>query len=222
VSRFGDDGEHWRASATALATVLHLHRGTPYVYQGEEIGMTNAPFSGASALRDVESLNHYHRAVAAGAEPDAVMGVLRAMGRDNARTPVQWDASPQAGFTTATPWIAVNPNHAWLNAATQYDDPRSVFHHYRRLIALRHTMPVVAHGTFTMLLPEHPQVYAYERRLDDARLVVVANLSGEFATIGPDLDLADLDLILTNADRPQPAGNPIELAPWEAHVYATP
>jgi oligo-1,6-glucosidase len=222
VSRFGDDGEHWRASATALATMLHLHRGTPYVYQGEEIGMTNAPFSDVSALRDVESLNHYHHAVAAGASPDTVMDALRAMGRDNARTPVQWDASPEAGFTTATPWIAVNPNHAWLNAAGQYDDPRSVFHHYSRLIALRHTMPVVADGDFTMLLPEHPRVYAYERRLDDARLVVVANLSSEHATIDADLDLAGLDLILTNSDRSRPAGNPpVDLAPWEAHVYAT-
>jgi oligo-1,6-glucosidase len=220
VSRFGDDGEHWRSSATALATVLHLHRGTPYVYQGEEIGMTNAPFSGVSALRDVESLNHYHRAIAAGADPDAVMAALRVMGRDNARTPVQWDGTPQAGFTTATPWIAVNPNHAWLNAAAQYDDPDSVYNHYRRLIELRHTQPVIAHGDFTMLLADHPSVYAYQRHHEDTTLLVVANLAGEASDI--ELDVEAYHLLLSNTeDYTAPINEQLTLQPWEARVYIT-
>jgi glycosidase len=133
--------QRWRESATAWATVLHLHRGTPCVYQGEELGMTNAPFAGVHELRDVESLNHYAEAVATGGEPESVLRGLRAMGRDNARTPVQWDASPNAGFTTGEPWLAVNPNHTWLNAAAQYDDPDSVFNHYRRLIRWTATGP---------------------------------------------------------------------------------
>ncbi|GAA1850205.1 alpha-glucosidase [Myceligenerans crystallogenes] len=218
VSRFGDDGAHWRESATALATVLHLHRGTPYVYQGEEIGMTNAPFAAVEDLRDVESLNHYRGAVAAGQDPEQVMAAVRHIGRDNARTPVQWDDGPQAGFTTGDPWIAVNPNHAWLNAAAQYDSPGSIFSHYRRLIELRHTLPVVAHGDFEMLLPDHPAVYAYRRRHEDTTLLVVANLAGERTEI--DLDVGRYDLLLSNGgpDAPTTAGR-LALAPWEARVY---
>ena len=179
VSRFGDDGEHRVRSAKALATVLHLHRGTPFVYQGEELGMANAPWSGIEDFRDVESLNHWRDAVDGGAEPERVLDALRAMSRDNARTPVQWDNSAHAGFTSGTPWLPVNPDADRVNAAMQRDDPGSVLAHYRRLIALRHDEPVVALGDFTMLLPEHPQVYAFLRRLDDVELLVLANLSGE-------------------------------------------
>ena len=116
VSRWGDDGEHRVRSAKALGTLLHLHRGTPYVYQGEELGMTNMPFGSIDDFRDIESLNHYAEAVAAGEDPDAVLASMRPMSRDNARTPMQWDDSPHAGFTTGEPWIAVNPNHAEINA----------------------------------------------------------------------------------------------------------
>ena len=164
VSRFGDDGpEHRVRSAKMLATVLHLHRGTPYVYQGEEIGMTNARFDRVEAFRDIESLNHYAEAVASGEDPDAVLAGLRTMGRDNARTPMQWDAGEHAGFTTGEPWIPVNPNHDEINAEAAVADPDSVFHHYRRLIELRHSEPVVAHGDFTMLLPDDERVYAFTR-----------------------------------------------------------
>ena len=135
-----------------LGTVLHLHRGTPYVYQGEELGMTNAPFNTIEDFRDIESLNHYAEAVADGAAPDDVLLSLRKMGRDNARTPMQWDAGPHAGFTTGEPWLGVNPNHVEINAEAARADPDSVFHHYRQLIELRHALPVVAHGDFTMLL----------------------------------------------------------------------
>ena len=131
VSRFGDDGAYRVRSAKLLGTVLHLHRGTPYVYQGEELGMTNAPFARIDDFRDIESLNHYAERVAAGRDPAAVLDTMRAMSRDNARTPMQWDASPHAGFTTGTPWIPVNPNHAEINAAAAVADPDSVFHHYR-------------------------------------------------------------------------------------------
>ncbi|XVV06559.1 glycoside hydrolase family 13 protein [Actinosynnema sp. CA-248983] len=216
VSRFGDDTRFWRESATALATVLHLQRGTPYVYQGEEIGMTNASFTGLADLRDVESLNHYRHAVAAGTPPEIVLDGIHRMGRDNARTPVQWDASPQAGFTTGTPWIAVNPNHSWLNAQAQYDDPTSVFNHYRRLIELRHTLPVVALGDFHMLLADHPHIYAYQRELDGTRLLVVANLCGSEQSA--ELDWPDAEVVLSNTGELRRENGKVTLGPWEARV----
>jgi len=220
VSRFGDDGV-WRVrSAKALATVLHLHRGTPYIYQGEELGMTNVPFEGIEDFRDIESLNHYATAVAAGSDPEVVLAGLRTMGRDNARTPVQWDDSPHAGFSTAEPWIPVNPNYVEINAASAEADPESVFHHYRRLIELRHKEPVVAHGDFTMLLPNDDRVYAFTRRLDDDELLVVANLSGE----APTLDAAQLpgwggtEVLVTTVCGERDGRDGGCLAPWEARV----
>jgi oligo-1,6-glucosidase len=206
-------------SAKALGTLLHLHRGTPYVYQGEELGMTNVPFDSIEAFRDIESLNHYAEAVAAGADPDAVLATMRPMSRDNARTPMQWDGSEHAGFTTGEPWIPVNPNHTEINARAALEDPDSVFHHYRRLIELRHAEPAVAHGDFTMLLEDDPQVYAYTRRLGDTELLVVVNVSGEPAGAAgiPDAAAwADAELVLTNAE-PEPRG--LELGPWEARVH---
>ena len=163
--------------------MLHLHRGTPFVYQGDELGMTNAPLAGHDDLRDIESLNAYRSLLARGATPEEAMATIRKKGRDHARTPMQWDAGEHAGFTTGTPWIAVNPNHVEVNAAAQHDDPDSVFHHYRRLIDLRHAEPVVAHGDFTLLHPEHEQVYAFTRRLDDTELLVTANLSSTPAEV---------------------------------------
>jgi oligo-1,6-glucosidase len=216
VSRFGDDSPcHRRNSATCLATLLHLHRGTPYIYQGEELGMANAPFAALDDFRDVESLNHYAQAVAHGADPDAVLAAMRRMGRDNARTPVQWDACTNAGFTTGTPWIAVNPDHVEWNAQAQRADPHSVFAHHKRLITLRHELPVVALGDFTMLLPEHDSVYAFTRGLDGDRLLVVCNLSGHeylLAELLPEAVAAEL--VLGNLADDDPA----VLRPWEARV----
>jgi oligo-1,6-glucosidase len=217
VSRFGDDSPRFRRdSATCLATLLHLHRGTPYVYQGEELGMANAPFASLADFRDVESLNHFAQAVAHGEDPAEVLAALRRMSRDNARTPVQWDATPNAGFTTGTPWIAVNPDHAEWNAAAQRDDPTSVFAHHRRLIALRHDDPVVALGDFTMLLPEHDELYAFTRSLDGATLLVVCNLgSGTHPLAGLLPEAVGAELVLGNlADD----GDPAVLRPWEARV----
>ena len=179
MSRFGDDGAFREQSAKMLATVLHLHRGTPYVYQGEELAMTNAPLAHLDDFRDLEALNHYAEAVAAGGDPEAVLDTIRPMARDNARTPMQWDASPEAGFTTGTPWIDVNPNHVEINAAAAVADPDSTYHHYRRLIALRHDEPAVALGDFTMLLADHPTLYAFTRRLGDDELLVLGNFSAD-------------------------------------------
>ncbi len=161
LSRYGDDSpEHRVASAKALATTLHLHRGTPFVYQGDELGMTNAPLATHDDLRDIESINAHRDLLAAGATSEEAMATIRKKSRDHARTPVPWD-----------------------DADAQYDDPDSVFHHYRRLVELRHREPVVVHGDFTMLHPDHAQVYAYARRLDGAELVVTANLSSTAAEV---------------------------------------
>jgi len=217
VSRFGDDGEHRVRAAKLLGTILHLHRGTPYVYQGEELGMTNAPFAAIEDFRDIESLNHYAEAVAAGSAPEEVLAALRARGRDNARTPMQWDASEHAGFTTGTPWLAVDPNHVEINARAALADPDSVFHHYRRLIELRHTLPVVAHGDFTMLLAEHDRIYAFTRGHEGVELLVLGNFSGGTVTAEiPGWEGAEL-LLGNYAQRSEPAAG-LELRPWEARV----
>ncbi|MYW02465.1 alpha-glucosidase [Streptomyces sp. SID3343] len=217
VSRFGDDGpEHRVRSAKLLATVLHLHRGTPYVYQGEELGMTNAPFASVRDIDDIEARNHYAHAVAAGEDPAEVLAGLRAMGRDNARTPMQWDASPGAGFTTGTPWLPVNPNHTTINAAAAVADPDSVYHHYRRLIALRHNEPALVHGDFTMLLPDDERVYAFTRHYRGTTLLVLANFTSEPVDVDVPKDLLDgAEPILGNG----PYGEPGRLGPWEARVY---
>jgi len=220
VSRFGDDGEHRRAAATLLATVLHLHRGTPYVYQGEELGMTNGEFPSLADFRDIESRNYAAAAVAAGADPEQVLAALRARSRDNARTPVQWDASAQAGFTSGEPWLAVNPNRVEVNAEAELADPDSVLHHYRRLIELRHCEPAVVHGDFTMLLPEDEVVYAFTRSYDDVELLVLANVSSDPVRV--DLpgaaEWAGAQVLVPNYPAPGEGEDPWQLRPWEARV----
>lgn len=218
VSRFGDDTRYWRESATALATLLHLHRGTPYVYQGEELGMTNVPFDDISGFRDIETLNFYEDSVVRrGRDPVEVLGILRNKSRDNARTPMQWTGGPGAGFSTATPWIPLNSNHVRINAASQIDDPDSIYHYYRRLIALRHAERVVVDGDF-MLLDVGDDVYAFRRRRPDRELRVYANLSGKVARLA-DREL-DLDrVVLGNLPAQQRRASWLD--PWEARVYAT-
>jgi oligo-1,6-glucosidase len=183
--------------------------------------MTNTPFATLDDFRDIESLNHFASAVAAGQPAEEVLTALRAMSRDNGRTPMQWDASVRAGFTTGTPWIPVNPNHVDINASAALSDPDSVLHHYRRLIALRHTEPAVAHGDFTMLLPDDTEVYAFTRRLDAVELLVLGNFSGKEVSV----DVTDADawagseLLIGNYPAPDGWPTPLTLRPWEARVY---
>jgi oligo-1,6-glucosidase len=221
VSRFGDDGRFRVESAKLLGTILHLHRGTPYVYQGEELGMTNVPFATIDEFADIESRNHYVEATEVlGQPPDVVLRGLRAMARDNARTPMQWDASEHAGFTAGTPWMRVNPNHETINAAAALADPDSVLHHYRRLIELRHAEPAVGRGTFTMLPADDEHVYAFRRDHEDVALLVVGNVSGRpvVADVPEASVWAAAELVLGN----YPADGEttrIALRPWEARVY---
>ncbi len=222
VSRFGDDGEHRVTSAKTLFTVLHLLRGTPYVYQGEELGMTNAPFSRVEDYQDIESLNWASSALADGTPREEVLEALRMKSRDHARTPVQWDDGPQAGFTTGDPWLPVNPNHTQINAEAAVADPDSVWHHLRRLIELRHTRDIVVHGDYRLLLPEHKQVYAYVRTLGDEQLVVLANMSSEPAQIDlpQELGLGGEVLISTHPDAaPGQGASTVQLAAWESRAH---
>ena len=232
VSRFGDDGPHRVASAKTLATVLHLHRGTPYVYQGDELGMANAPFTAITDFRDIQTLRFYAEAAEraerdkrGGTDLPALLAAMTRMSRDQGRTPVQWDASPGAGFTTGTPWIAINPDHTTVNAAAQVGDPGSVFEHYRRLIALRHDDPVVTDGDFELLLPEHPAIWAFLRRTADAELLVAANFSADVvdAELPLDPDWTAASVVLTSLDdtplRPPPG---LKLRPWESAVWRRP
>jgi oligo-1,6-glucosidase len=217
VSRFGDDGQYRELSAKMLAAVLHLHRGTPYVYQGEELGMTNMTFGAISDYRDIEVLNHHREATTHLGHTDAeVLAALAPLNRDNARTPVQWDATRHGGFTTGSPWIVVNPNANTINAAAQVDDPDSVYNFYRRVIALRHRDPVVAHGDFTMLLPDDEHIYAFRRSLPDAELLVLGNFSGTARTadVG-DPTWSEAAFVLGNY--PPNAG--LRLRPWEVKVF---
>ncbi|MBW3095042.1 alpha-glucosidase [Bifidobacterium sp. 64T4] len=191
VSRWGDDSTEASrvASAKAFALLLHMHRGTPYVYQGEELGMTNAHFTSLDQYRDLEALNAYRQRVeeAKVQSPESMMDALALIGRDNARTPMQWDASTFAGFTAedapTEPWISVNPNHAEVNAERQVDDPDSVFAFYKRLIALRHSNPVIAAGTWTLVDAGDEHVYAFTRKLNGTTLLTMVNLSGDRVVI---------------------------------------
>ncbi len=224
VSRFGDDSPaHRVASAKTLATVLHLHQGTPYVYQGDELGMANSPFTAITDYRDIQALRFYAEAAARGdVDLPALLLAMGRMSRDQGRTPVQWDASPGAGFTTGTPWLAINPDHTEVNAAAQDGDPGSVFEHYRRLIALRHTDPVVTDGDFELLLPDHPSVWAFLRRTDEAELLVAANFSADAVSVGLLVggDWADASVVLTSlpADPLQPPPD-LKLRPWESVIW---
>lgn len=223
VSRFGDDKRFWRESATLLATLVHTLQGTPYVYQGEEIGMTNVAFETIADYRDVDALNWHRLSMAEpGADEAAVMQQIYCKGRDNARTPMQWDDGPNASFTTATPWIKVNPNYRQINVAAQLADPSSVFHYYQQLIALRKQHPVLVYGRYDLLLPDDPAIYAYTRTLGEQRLLVVLNMgSGTPPFVLPqEIACSDHTLLISNYEA-HGDGSPrrLSLRPYEACIY---
>ncbi|HEV2451476.1 MAG TPA: alpha-glucosidase [Streptosporangiaceae bacterium] len=223
VSRFGDDGAGRVASAKTLATVLYLHRGTPFVYQGDELGMANPPLRAIADYRDVQALNFYAGAASRGdIDLEALTAAMSRMSRDLARTPMQWDSSPGAGFTTGTPWIAISPEHTEVNAAAQTGVPGSVFEHYRALIQLRHSEPLIIDGDFELLLPGHPALWSFLRRGGDAELLVAANFSADPLALRLPLDddwaTAEVMLATYPGDplRPPPG---LELRPWESVVW---
>ena len=212
VSRWGDDGEYRVQSAKLLATMLHGMQGTPYVYQGEELGMTNIRLP-LEQYQDVEIRNMYKKRMAEGYPEEEVLRSIYAKGRDNARTPMQWSSEANAGFTTGTPWLPVNPNYTAINAEAALADPDSVFWHYKKLIALRKEYPVFVEGDFTLLEEEHPNLFVYQRGTEEEQILVVCNFGGgETRWTLPAL-WQDAQVLISNySDRAD------TLRPWEAMI----
>lgn len=218
VSRWGNDGAYRQESAKMLATLLHGMQGTPYIYQGEELGMTNVAFPTIDDYRDIETLNMYRERTQAGYSEADILRSLHAKSRDNARTPMQWDATTNAGFTDGTPWLQVNPNYTAINAADEVADAGSVFHYYQALIRLRKQYPIFSEGDFTLLFADHPALFAYQRRLDDQVMTVLCNFYKEPLTLPADA-VAPLPLdtlLLGNYDTPADAAH---FCPYEARIY---
>ena len=216
VSRFGDDKTYWAESAKMLGAAIHLMRGTPYIYQGEEIGMTNAGFGSIEQYRDVESLNYYQILQQQGKTPAEALEILAARSRDNGRTPMQWDGSENAGFTTGTPWIGLPENYTHINAAAQTGDPDSIFAFYKQLVALRKEKPVISQGSIEFLYPDDPDLLAYRRFDGESELLVLCNLTGKAASLPLPEGWAGAARLLGNY--PSPAGVPAALRPYECLV----
>ncbi len=220
VSRFGDDGAYRVESAKMLATTLHMMKGTPYIYQGEELGMTNVRFNQIATYRDIETLNMYEEKVNEGIEEDALLETIHAKSRDNARTPMQWDSSTNAGFTGTTPWFQVNPNYVDINAAMAVADPDSIYHYYKQLIAIRKKYPIIVCGSYELLAPDSEKIFAYTRKLRDTRLLVVSNFTSEFVHFNiPEDFLTATKLIGNYHERNESLGEKLELNPYESCVY---
>ena len=219
VSRWGDDGKYRKESAKMLALVLHGMQGTPYVYQGEELGMTNVRFPDISSYEDIETLNMYRERLDAGYKEDEIMKSIYAKSRDNARTPMQWSGEENAGFTTGKPWIRVNPNYTDINAESEKKDPDSVYHFYRKLIRMRKEYPVFVDGKFELLLPEDEQVFAYLRTDSDTQMLVCANFTGEPAECQISGEWKEAQILLHNyADDVPECGESLQLKPYEAFI----
>ncbi|MDU4002505.1 alpha,alpha-phosphotrehalase [Pluralibacter gergoviae] len=216
VSRFGDEGEYRVQSAKMLAMVLHGMQGTPYIYQGEELGMTNPHFTAIADYRDVESHNMYAELRAQGRDADELLAILASKSRDNGRTPMPWSAEANGGFTDGTPWIGLCRNYESVNAEAALAAPDSVFHAYRRLIALRKREPLLTLGRYEDLLPEHPSLWCYRRRWQDQTLIVAANLSREPQTWVPEETGGDWTLVMSNYDDACRQPCAMTLRPFEA------
>ena len=219
VSRFGNDNPAYReTSAKMLATCLHMMQGTPYVYQGEELGMTNVYFDKLEDYRDIESINFFTELTEAGLmTPEYMMKCLMLRSRDNARTPMQWDDSEQAGFTDGESWIKVNPNYKEINAAQQLEDPNSIFYYYQKLIRLRKEKDIIVYGGFEPLYRDDEQIFAYIRRQEQEKLLTVCNFSDKNAEMEIPEEFKGAECLITNLDRTVFEGR-IVLKPYEAFV----
>ena len=219
VSRFGNDSDQYREiSAKMLATCVHMMQGTPYVYQGEELGMTNCPFNKLENLRDLESINAYHELTEQGkiSEEDMI-AAINYKGRDNARTPMQWDDSAYAGFSTAEPWIMVNPNYTKINAKDQVSREDSVFKYYQKLIRLRHNSDLIVYGTYDLILADDKDIYAYTRTLGDEKLIVYCNFSENTREVELPEEFTNGKIFISNYDDAA-VNEKITLRPYEAIV----
>lgn len=217
VSRWGNDRQYRVQSAKMFAILLHLMKGTPYIYQGEELGMTNYPIQDISEAQDIEAINMYHERIGQGYAKEAIIQSINAKGRDNARTPMQWDTTRNGGFTTGEPWLPVHPNYKEINMEANLKDPDSVFHCYRKLIELRKNNPIVVWGEFELVTGVPDQVFMYYRRYEGQTWLVTANFSGEPITLElPELGQAGF--IIGNYSRDHVDFKQLQLQPYEAFV----
>lgn len=221
ISRFGCDSKQWREkSGKMLATLLHMMKGTPYIYQGEEIGMTNVAFDKLEDYRDIEILNAYHDLVTTRhlLSHEEMMRGIHSKGRDNARTPMQWNDQPQAGFTTGTPWIKVNPNYVDINAKKALTNTNSIFYYYQKLIALRKSYDIIIDGDYQLLLPDDEHLFVYKRCLDKQELLVICNFTDQPQTVCLNEEMENSIPLISN-DEPTAFSKEMTLRPYEARVY---
>lgn len=218
VSAMGDDGTLRKTSAKALGMMYFFMQGTPFIYQGQEIGMTNVQFEELTDYDDIQSVNRARQMMEEGTPREEAMNYIYASSRDNVRTPMQWNAQPEAGFTTGTPWLGVNPNYADINVAESLKDPNSIYHFYKEMIALRRDNEALIYGSYELVLPLHKQVYAYKRQGESETYLIVVNVFNDSAEV--DLTPFDLkELVLTNYEVPNSLEKDIQLRPYEARLY---
>lgn len=222
VSKYGDPQRYRVESAKMLATALHFLKGTPYIYQGEEIGMTNVQFDSIDDYQDIESINLYKERTAAGVPHEEMMQGIYENGRDNARTPMQWENTINAGFSEAQPWLKVNPNYSEINVAAALTDSDSVFYHYQKLIQLRKSQPVMVYGDYQALFADHKQVFAYQRTLGNKQVVVINNFTAEPVSLALDVSLQGLkgECLISNYAPRNELSAQLNLAPYESFAIA--
>lgn len=216
VSRWGNDKEYRVESAKMLATLLHGMKGTPYIYQGEELGMTNVRFEDINEYNDIESLNMYKDRIAKGYSHDEIMTSIYTKGRDNARTPMQWDSTENAGFTTGTPWLAVNKNYEYINAKQCLEDENSIFHHYRKLIDIRKNNDTIIYGDYKLLYPKDKNIFAYTRELNGDKILVVCNFYDKEVNFSFEEDFNHSEILLSNYKDSSTLIEKLTLRPYEA------
>lgn len=218
----GNDKEYRVESAKMLATLLHGMKGTPYIYQGEELGMTNVRFESLEDYKDIETLNMYNERKKQGYTHEDIMLSIYTKGRDNARTPMQWDDSQNAGFTSGQPWLKVNPNYKEINAELQLKDENSIFNYYKKLIKIRKSNPVVVYGKYELMLEENKEIFAYTRTLENEMLLVICNFTGnetEFV-LERKFEFKSKELLISNYNvNENDSIDSIELKPYESRIY---
>ena len=219
VSRWGNDREYRVESAKMLATLLHGMKGTPYIYQGEELGMTNVRFEDINEYNDIETLNMYKDRISKGYSHDEIMASIYAKGRDNARTPMQWDSTENAGFTTGKPWLKVNKNYKFINAEDCLQDKDSIFYHYKKLINIRKHNDTIIYGNYKLLLPEDKNVFAYSRELNGDKIVVVCNFYNKEINLNFKEDFNNVEILLSNYKDSSILMKDLKLRQYEAIMY---
>ncbi|PEL07639.1 alpha-glucosidase [Bacillus sp. AFS017336] len=219
VSRWGNDEEYRIESAKMLATILHLMQGTPYIYQGEEIGMTNIRFKSIEEYDDIETKNMYNERISNGYKHEEIMESIYTKGRDNARTPMQWNGDQHGGFTSGNPWLTVNPNYTNINVEKSINDPDSIFHHYRQLIQLRKEIPAIVYGSFEMLAEKDEKIFAYLRQDQDEKLLIVANFTKDESTFSYNARYDEVSILLSNYKDSSLTIEKLSLRPYEAVIF---